>query len=67
MNLSLDDVLRQKCQSALRSRTHRVGLDWFFDGVNEDSNIYIRYVNMAEQKLLKFFRRVHLPFLSGMI
>ena len=31
------------------SRTHRVNLDWFYDRMNVDSGIQIKYVNTSKQ------------------
>ena len=31
------------------SRTHRVALDWLFDGINLDSTIQIRYIDTKHQ------------------
>ena len=33
------------------SRTHRVALDWLFDGVNLDSKIQIKYMDTKNQLL----------------
>ena len=31
------------------SRTHRVALDWLFDGINLDSKIQIKYIDTKNQ------------------
>ena len=31
------------------SRTHRVALDWFFDRINLDTKIHIKYINTKNQ------------------
>ena len=31
------------------SRTHRVALDWFFDRINQEPKIHIKYVDTKNQ------------------